>query len=106
MRAAAALTRVFGDIDIAEDAVQDAFAGGPAVAGSRAAAEPGRMEHHDRAQPGHRGCAARRLGPESRPRPRCCRRGRTAGRKGPVPDDRLMAITCGHPALAGRPRSR
>ena len=54
-RAVAVLARVFGDIDIAEDAVQDAFA--EAVRRwppAGAAAEPGRVDHHHRAQPCHR----------------------------------------------------
>ncbi len=54
-RAVAVLTRTFGDLDIAEDAVQDAFA----VAVQRwpagwPAAEPGRLDHHHGPQPGHR----------------------------------------------------
>jgi RNA polymerase sigma-70 factor (ECF subfamily) len=39
-RAVSVLVRSFGDIDVAEEAVQDA--------------EPGRLDHHHRPQPGHR----------------------------------------------------
>ena len=51
-RAVAVLVRHFGDIDAAEEAVQDAFA--EAVRRwprDRGAAEPGGLDHHDRAQP-------------------------------------------------------
>ena len=73
-RAVAVLVRVFGDIDIAEEAVQDAFAAAvqrwPA---DRAAPEPGRLDHHHRPQPGDRPAAPgglpRRTGT---PRPPCC----------------------------------
>ena len=54
-RAVAVLVRVFGDIDLAEEAVQDAFT--VAVQrwpSDRAAAEPGGMDHHHRPQPGDR----------------------------------------------------
>ena len=51
-RAVAVLVRVFGDIDVAEEAVQDAFAEARAqLAGDRRAAEPRRLDHHDRAPP-------------------------------------------------------
>ena len=61
-RAVAVLARVFGDIDIAEEAVQEAFA--TAVArwpDTRAAAGAGRLDHHDRAQPRDRPAAPRGL---------------------------------------------
>ena len=59
-RAVATLVRLFGDIDVAEEAVQEAFVDGHrAVAGDRAAAQPGRLDHHHRPQPGHRPAAAR-----------------------------------------------
>ena len=49
---------LFGDIDLAEEAVQEAFAVAlRAVAGRRPAAEPGRLDHHHRPQPGHRPAA-------------------------------------------------
>ena len=57
-RAVSVLVRVFGDIDIAEDAVQDAFR--PrcgALARGRAAADPGGLDHHHRPEPGHRPAA-------------------------------------------------
>ena len=54
-RAVAVLVRAFGDIDVAEEAVQDAFtAAVRALAGRRAAAEPGGLDHHHRPQPGDR----------------------------------------------------
>ena len=54
-RAVAVLVRRFGDIDLAEEAVQDAFA--MAVqrwTSERTSAEPGRMAHHDGAESHHR----------------------------------------------------
>ena len=74
-RAVAVLVRVFGDIDVAEEAVQDAFAAAvAALARRRAAAEPGRLDHHHGAQPRRStGCAARRRArTATRRRPRCC----------------------------------
>ena len=54
-RVVATLVRLFGDIDIAEEMVQEAFVVATrAVAGDRTAAEPGRLDHHHRPQPGHR----------------------------------------------------
>jgi len=59
-RSVASLIRLFGDIDVAEDAVQEAFA-----------AQPGRLDHNDRPQPCYRppaprvawtGTAQRRVG--------------------------------------------
>ena len=84
-RAVAVLVRVFGDIDVAEEAVQDAFAAArAAVAGDRAAAEPGRLDHHHRPQPGHRpaapGGVARATGT---PRPRCCTPATSRPRRAP-----------------------
>ena len=59
-RSVAALIRVFGDIDIAEDAVQDAYAIAlRRWAQRRAAAQPGWLDHHDRAQSRHRSPAPR-----------------------------------------------
>ena len=54
-RCTATLIRVLGDVDLAEDAVAEAFA----IAAERwpvtgIAAEPRRLDHHDRPQPGHR----------------------------------------------------
>ena len=64
-RAVAVLVRHFGDIDVAEEAVQDAFVDRRAtVAVIRRAAEPGWLDHHDRPQPRDRpasqGSVARR----------------------------------------------
>ena len=107
-RAVAVLVRVFGDIDVAEEAVQDAFtAARAALAGRRPAAEPGRLDHHHRPQPGDRPAAPR--GVPRRP----ARAGRAAARQratspteeGAVRDDRLRLIfTCCHPALGRRAR--
>ena len=57
-RVVATLVRLFGDIDIAEETVQEAFV----VATERwpadgRAAQPGRLDHHHRPQPGHRPAA-------------------------------------------------
>ena len=73
-RAVSVLVRVFGDIDIAEDAVQDAFARGrAALARRRPAAEPGRLDHHHRPEPGDRPAAPRGVAARpARRRPRCC----------------------------------
>ncbi len=54
-RCVAILTRVFGDIDIAEDAVQEAFAVAAQKWPSRwNPAEPRWMDHHHRPQPSPR----------------------------------------------------
>ena len=54
-RVVATLVRLFGDIDIAEEMVQEAFVvASRAVAGERAPAQPRRLDHHHRPQPGHR----------------------------------------------------
>ena len=54
-RAVATLVRLFGDIDIAEEAVQEAFVvATQRLAGVRTAAEPGRVDHDDRSQSRHR----------------------------------------------------
>ena len=110
-RAVSVLVRVFGDIDIAEDAVQDAFARAtarwpvdglpPSPAGwiittarnqaidrlRRDALRPGR---HAQAALLHAGADAESHGAESDP-----------GEEGPVRDDRLrLLFTCCHPALS------
>ena len=68
----AVLVRVFGDIDVAEEAVQDAFtAAARALAGDGLPPEPGRLDHHHRPQPGDRppapGGVARRPARARRP---------------------------------------
>ena len=57
-RAVAVLARVFGNLDIAEDAVQDAFAIAAALAGDRPPARAGWLDHHHGAQPRDRPAAA------------------------------------------------
>ena len=73
-RAVAVLVRVFGDIDVAEEAVQDAFA--VAVARWPAAGlppSPGRAGSSRRRATGRStGCAARPRATTATPRPRCC----------------------------------
>ena len=59
-RCTATLIRVLGDIDLAEDAVAEAFA----IAAEQwptqgRAAEPRRLDHHHRPQPRHRPAATR-----------------------------------------------
>jgi RNA polymerase sigma-70 factor, ECF subfamily len=104
-RAVAVLVRVFGDVDVAEDAVQDAFATAvqrwpvdgvpPSPAGwiittarnraiDRLRRESTRADRHGEALLVH--------APDDAPDP---------GQEGPVRDDRLRLIfTCCHPALA------
>ncbi len=51
-RCVATLVRVLGDIDLAEEAVQDAFTIAlTPLACHRRAAQPRRLDHHDRPQP-------------------------------------------------------
>ena len=105
-RSVAALIRVFGDIDVAEDAVQDAFA----VAlrkwtGAGLPPNPGawitttaRNRAIDRLRRESRGRELLReaalLSPDNHDP-------RSAGKEGPVQDDRLRLIfTCCHPALS------
>ena len=73
-RAVAVLARVFGDIDIAEEAVQDAFATAvAALAGQRDAACAGRLDHtRPLVIAPSTGCAARPRAMTATPRPRCC----------------------------------
>ena len=100
------LIRALGDIDLAEDAVQDAFT----VAVERWPRDgmppsPGRLDHHHGAAPGHRPAAPR--GDAGRP-PRARRSllhaaddAPDARRRDPCSDDRLrLVFTCCHPALA------
>ena len=84
-RAVAVLVRVFGDIDIAEESVQDAFT--VAVArwpAERAAAQPGGLDHHHGAGTARStGCAARRPATTGTPRPGCCTRPTSPPRRWP-----------------------
>ena len=58
-RTVATLVRSFGDIDLAEEAVQEAFVVGCGqMADSRPTPESGSLDHHHRPQPGHRPFAA------------------------------------------------
>ena len=51
-QAVATLVRVFGDITLAEDAVQEAFVvASRSVAERRHPAQPGGVDRHDRAKP-------------------------------------------------------
>ena len=71
-RAVSVLVRAFGDIDLAEEGVQEAFAIAAARwPDRRPAAQPGRLDHHDGAATGSStGCGARRPGTTARRRPR------------------------------------
>ena len=61
-RAVSVLVRAFGDIDLAEEGVQDAFTVAAARwPADRAPAQPGRVDHHHGTQPDHRPSAARGL---------------------------------------------
>ena len=118
----ATLVRLFGDIDLAEEAVQEAFVvARRALAGSRAAAQPGRLDHHHRPQPGHRP-AAPGVDPRTTatPRPRCSHEQRRAAETGgpgarrpAAPDLHLLPPGAGaaragraDPAAARRARDR
>ena len=58
-RCTATLIRILGDIDLAQDAVAEAFADrGRAVAGHGAACQPRRLDHHHRPQPSDRSAAS------------------------------------------------
>ena len=99
----AVLVRVFGDIDVAEEAVQDAFAAAvQRWPSDRAAAEPGRAGSSPPPATGRStACAARRRARTATPRPRCCTPRDEPAEEGAVRDDRLRLIfTCCHPALA------
>ena len=105
-RAVASLIRVLGDFDLAEEAVQEAWV----VALERwprdgVPAQPGRVDHDDRAQPRDRPPAARARarGEAAQLAPRGARR--RASEPDGFPDDRLrLMFTCCHPALAAEAR--
>ena len=107
-RAVASLIRVLGDFDLAEEAVQEAWI----VALERwprdgVPAQPGRVDHDDRAQPRDRPPAAgARAGGEARAARRARRRSAaSADEPDDFPDDRLrLMFTCCHPALAAEAR--
>lgn len=58
-RAVAVLVRLLGDIDLAEEAVQDAFTAAVERWSATGLPEPGRLDHHHGAQPGYRPAATR-----------------------------------------------
>ena len=101
-RAVAVLVRVFGDIDIAEEAVQDAFTAAvqrwPSTGcrrARRAGSSPPPATGRSTA------CAGRPPARTGTPRPRCCTPATNRPRRDAVRDDRLRLIfTCCHPALA------
>ena len=85
-RCTATLVRVLGDVDLAEDAVAEAFA----IAAERwpatgVPAEPRRLDHHDRPQPGHRPAAPRvDPRPSATSRPTACTRPTTRDPTTPI----------------------
>ena len=96
---------LLGDIDIAEDAVQDAFARRSQRGRSTACRPARRAGSSPRPGTGRStGCAGRRPATTGTPRRRCCAAAATEPvEEGPVRDDRLRLIfTCCHPALAPR----
>ena len=104
-RSVATLIRVFGDIDVAEDAVQEAFA----VALRRWPVDglppnPGGWITTTARNLPSTGCAANRVDANCSATSRCSARRRPHGIReeaGPVQDDRLRLIfTCCHPALS------
>ena len=113
-RCTATLIRVLGDVDLAEDAVAEAFAiVAAALAGDGRATEPGRLDHDHRPQPGDRPPAARvdphRAPPRRPPTPRDpdmepddrAELGDLDAFVDVVPDDQLrLMFLCCHPALA------
>ena len=101
-RAVAVLVRVFGDIDVAEDAVADAFTAAVERWPSGGnAAEPGRLDHHHRSPPRDRPAASRGVARRpARPGGPAARARTSRSRRAPVQDERLRLIfTCCHPAL-------
>ena len=105
----ATLVRLFGDIDLAEEAVQDAFVAAVASWPEHGhAAEPGRLDHDDgsttRARPAPPGIHPPRSAPSSPTAASAITATTmsvTGTSDGAVDDDRLRLIfTCCHPALA------
>ena len=107
-RAVAVLARVFGDIDIAEEAVQDAFATALARWPARRLPRPRRDgSSQPRATARSTGCVARPRATTATPRRRCSTPRDEPAEESPVQDDRLRLIfTCCHPSLARAPRWR
>ena len=101
-RILATLIRLLGDFDVAEEALQEAFAvGGRAVAGGRHADESGELAGLHRAAQGDRPDApARALAQKQE---EIARHFELSAEEedAPMPEDRLRLIfTCCHPALA------
>ena len=102
-RAVATLVRLFGDIDVAEEAVQEAFVVAAASAGRRPACRRTRAAGSSPppATGPSTGSAGRRPATTATPRPPWSTTATSPEEVGPVPDDRLRLIfTCCHPALA------
>ena len=107
-RAVAILARLFGDIDLAEEAVQDAFVAAPRrwPSGGLPPSPAGWIitTARNRAIDRFRRESARATSTRRR---RCCSPRTNRLEEGPVRDDRLRLIfTCCHPALGPPPRSR
>ena len=115
-RAVATLVRLFGDIDIAEEAVQDAFVDRSSRSGRRGY----RRVRPDGSSPPHAtepstGCGERRAATTATTRRRCsnagpneedARRRLVDSLEGGVSDDQLRLIfTCCHPALVYKPET-
>ena len=110
-RSVAALIRVFGDIDVAEDAVQEAFAVALRKWPPMACRPTRRLDHHHRPPPCHRPPAPRGTRAELLSEVAVLSPGSDdpgmPQEVGPVPDDRLRLIfTCCHPALSTQARRR
>ena len=104
-RCVATLARLLGDIGLAEEAVQDAFAVAVEKWDESAAAQPGRLDRDHRPQPGHRP-AAPGVDPRGPARPgaaaaptRRAQGGGTGARRPAPPDLHLLPP-------GARPRSR
>ena len=103
-RVVATLIRLFGDIDVAEEAVQEAFVvAAGALAGDRRARRTPAAGSSPRPGTGpSTACAASRPATTASGRPSGCTSTTSPSEEvGPVSDDRLRLIfTCCHPALA------